>query len=590
MAHRSHESRTNRIGTRLATVSLSQRTWLAIPLLAAIVVYVSYLATHPYPAFGAGLYVEIADTISANGYALPATVPGYTEGGVPAAYPPLMFYLTAVVRDLTGVDAMLFATIFPGLVVIATVVPYFYVAREFLATDRRAAFATLIFAVAPPVLQWHLSAGGLNRAPAFFLVVTGVYAGIQLFRHDDLRWLGPALGLFSLTILTHPTYAVCFGLNYLLLYAAFDRTSRGLVHGAVVALGGVLVTAPWWLTVAGTHGFDVFTGAAGTHSGLGGGTGRLYDEFVQPITDKNVETPFFLAAYAGSLYALVKRRFFLPVWLFVSAYVLGKLRFQFLAASLLIAILVFELAPRLADRVDDYAMPDWRATLSFVIVGLVALSALVAGSAYAAGAVDAHAGSPSQPAFVDEHDVDAMEWAAANTVEGEDFVVLGDAAEWFPLYTDRTILVGPWGVEWTTPAQYEHHLNMFRDTSTCNRAACITSQLEDSGHNPEYIYVPKGHYTVRGMSHQQSSGMVHSLEQSDRYQKVYENDGVLIVKVTVSDDAAAGTDRVEQSAALAIENLRAPADDSPTRPTADRPRRSRTSLHDSSLPVVSTPQ
>ncbi|WP_435333595.1 ArnT family glycosyltransferase [Haloarchaeobius sp. TZWWS8] len=542
MAHRSPEttSTTNRIGTRVATVSLDERVWLALPLLAGLFVYASYLVTHPYPAFGAGLYIEIADTISAHGYSLPAMVPGYTEGGVPLAYPPLMFYVTAVVRDLTGVDALLYSRILPGLVVIATLVPYFYVAREFLLTARRAAFATLVVAVAPPVLQWHLSAGGINRAPAFLFVVTGVYAGIRLFKYDDLRWLGPALGLFSLTILTHPLYAVCFGMNYLLLYAFFDRTKLGLLHGAIVAVGGVVVTAPWWLTVASTHGFDVFFGAAGTHSGLGGGTGRLYDEFVQPLTDLDAVTPFFVAAFAGAIYALRERRYFLPVWLVLSAYVLGKTRFQFLAGGMLVALLVFDLAPKLAERLDEQVLPGWRATLSLVLVSLVALSAVGLGSAYAAGATDSHHGDPSQPAFVDGHDVQAMDWAAANTEPGANFVVLGDAAEWFPLYTDRTILVGPWGVEWTTPAQYEEQLTRYRSISTCADARCITEYLETGDYHPDYVYVPKGHFTVRGMSYEQSAEMRPSLVQSERYHVVYENEEVIVVSVDESGDGARG--------------------------------------------------
>ncbi|WP_435319191.1 ArnT family glycosyltransferase [Haloarchaeobius sp. TZWSO28] len=536
----SRDSTTSRIATRLATGQFDERLWLGLALTAGLLVYGSYLLTHQYPAYGAGLYVQIADTISAHGYGLPPTVPGYTAEGVPLAYPPLMFYVVAAVRDLTGVDAFLLSRLLPGLVVLATVVPYFYVAQEFLGTPRRAAFASLVFAVAPPVLQWHLSAGGINRAPAFFFVVTGLFAGLRLFRHGDRRWLVPGLVLFALTILTHPLYAVCFGLNYLVLYAAFDRSPMGLVSGAVVAVGGVLVTAPWWLTVASHHGFDVFFGAAGTHSGLGGGTGRLYDEFVQPIVVADAVTPFFVVTYAAGLYALWKRRFLVPVWLFVSAWVLGKTRFQFLAGGILVAQFVFAVVPALVARFDAGTAPGWRRTASVLTVALLSLSAVGVGVAYAGGMVDSHHGDPSQPAFVDSHDVEAMQWAEANTAPSADFVVLGDAAEWFPQQTGRSILIGPWGVEWTTPARYEHQLNTFRDSSTCDDAACLTRFLESGSQSPEYVYVPKDEYTVRGMHHQQSPSMRDSLVESDRYTIVYENEGVVVVAVQ-EQTAAVGT-------------------------------------------------
>ncbi|WP_267640448.1 hypothetical protein [Haloarchaeobius amylolyticus] len=528
-------SLTTRIATRLATSRFGEKPWLGLALVAGLLVYASYLVTHRYPAFGAGLYVQIADTISAHGYGLPPTVPGYTAEGVPLAYPPLMFYVVGVIRDLTGVDAFLLSRLLPGLVVLATVVPYFYVAREFLGSPRRAAFASLVFAVAPPVLQWHLSAGGINRAPAFLFVVAGVFAGLRLFRDGDRRWLAPGLVLFALTILTHPLYAVSFGLNFLLLYAAFDRSPVGLVHGAIVAVGGVLLTAPWWLTVASHHGFDVFFGAAGTHSGLGGGTGRLYDEFVQPLAVADAVTPFFVATYLAGLYALWKRRFLLPTWLFVSAWVLGKTRFQFLAGGILVAQFVFEVVPALADRLDDGTVPGWRQTASFLTIALLSLSAVAVGVTYAGGVVDTHHGDPSQPAFVDEHDVEAMEWAEANTAASADFVVLGDAAEWFPQQSGRSILLGPWGVEWTTPAQYEHHLSTYRDISTCEDASCITATLEQYDYAPEYVYVPKQGYTVRGMLEHQSPEMRESLVESERYTIAYENEEVVVVAVTGDD-------------------------------------------------------
>jgi hypothetical protein len=82
-------------------------------------------------------------------------------------------------------------------------------------------------------------------------------------------WLAVSAGLFGLTVLAHPVYALFFGTNYVLLFLAYDRSISGLVNGAVVAIGGLVVASPWLVHVAGAHGLDVFTSAAGTHGGIG---------------------------------------------------------------------------------------------------------------------------------------------------------------------------------------------------------------------------------------------------------------------------------------------------------------------------------
>ena len=503
------------------------RFWFGLALIAGLLVSVSYLSTHPYPAYGAGLYLQIAEEIRAGGYALPTVIPYYTQGGVPFAYPPLMFYVAAVLGEL-GVAPLTISRLVPATVTVLYLIPYYAVAGELLETRRRAGLATLFLAVCPPALQWHLSAGGMVRAPAFLFSLCGIYAGVRLFKRGDQLWVIPGLVLFGLTVLTHPVYTVFFGLSWLLLFLTFDRTPRGLVSGAVVALGGILLAAPWWLQVIHVHGPDVFLSAAGTHNGLGGGVGRLLDQFVYPL-DENYVTLFFVGIFLGTSYFLRRRRFFLPAWLLAGAYFIGKSRFQFVAGSMMLAVFLVEaVGPWVARQVGTRDLR--RVTTGVVLLAVVA--ATVVGGLYAGSALNtAHHGSTSQPAFIDTADREAMTWAAEHTDPGDDFVVAGDAAEWFPLFTDRSILIGPWGVEWTEPAEYERQLRLFRSVSTCEQAACLTATFEQAGVTPDYVYVPRDEYTVRGLTHRPQPGLERSLVDSDRYRLVYGNEGVAIFRV-----------------------------------------------------------
>ncbi|QLG60373.1 ArnT family glycosyltransferase [Halorarum salinum] len=503
---------------------------LGIALGVGTVVGISYLLTHPYPAYGAGLYLQIAEQIVDNGYRLPVSVPNYTADGVPFAYPPLMFYVSAVLMDVGGVTPLALSRYLPVVVTTLYLVPYYFLSRELLDSNLEATIATTLLAVTPPTLQWHLSAGGLVRAPAFLFALAGIYVGVKLFRSGSALLLFPATILFGLTVLTHPVYTVFFVVSYLLVYAVLDRSIRGLFLGAVVGFGGIALAAPWWLRVISIHGADVFTSAAGTHSGLLGGPGRILEEFVYTLAGDPSSAMFFVLAYAGMFYVLGTGRVLLPAWLLTAGLVLGKHRFQFVAGSMLAAVLLSSLVENAVRERIPAGSWRWapRVALAVVVVASVSVGALYGAGGLAIGGAD----GPDQPQFIDGDDRRAMLWVGDHTNRSAGFVVLGDVAEWFPMFTDRTILVGPWGVEWTSPKQYATQLSLYENVSTCPTERCVTEALGSRNLTPEYLYVPKGTYTIRGAEYEGTAGLRHSLVSSDRYRLVYENEGASVFRVT----------------------------------------------------------
>ena len=546
MAHDNSSDSDDRIGSPLAALPDGDWLWLGVALATGVVVYAVYLLPHQSPAYAGGMYLEMGESLVKHGYHLPATIPQYGNGGVPFAYPPLGFYMTAVLLDL-GVSPMAISLYLPGLFVVAYLVPYYAIARELLASPRQAGLATVLFAVTPTVLRWHLSAGGFVRALALGFALTGIYASIRLFRTGDRRWLVASTVLFGLTVLSHPVYTVFFGLSCLGAYLVFDRSARGLVAGAVVAGGGLVLAAPWWTQVAAMHGFDIFLTASGTHSGLFGGPARLVDQFVHPVlengaplwVDLNPEVAMYLLAYAGGVYALVRRRYVLVGWTVAAAYVVGKNRFLFVAGSMLTAAFVVEaVAPAVRSWVRQSSFRDaaWglgRGAAAVAVVGLVVLAASGVGALYAGGVLaTAHDHSATQPQFMDDADEAAMEWAANNTNASATFVVTSDAAEWFPVFANRSIVLGPWGYEWKDTEGYYDEVDLYKAVAACRNASCLTDRIAGADRHPDYVYLPKGHYTVRGQEQSMPAAAVDNVTTADRYELVYENEGAAIFRVT----------------------------------------------------------
>jgi hypothetical protein len=491
--------------------------WLGLGVVAGLVAVAVYLATNPYPAYGAGLYVQIAEEIGAHGYGLPAAIPGYTGNGVPFAYPPLQFYVLAVLLDLGG-DPLAIARLVPAVGYLASIVPVYLLGREYTGSRPAGAAAAVAVAVNPQLIQWHLSAGGVVRAYAFLYALTAIYAGYRAFGTRSPRALAVGAVAFGATVLSHPTYALFVVVSYLLLWATRDRTATGFAAGAVVGVGGLAVATPWLAWVLTTHGFEVFVAAGGTHGGVGGGVATVLDGVSLTLL------PILGATY---LY-VVRKDTFLLSWTVVAELLFAQPRFVYTAGAFVAAAVGVDLGRR--TGVLDLPLggtPDRRAVLAAACL----LFATAGGGVYLAHEMTLTT-DPSTPEFVDSDSRDAMTWIATETPPDATFVVVGDAAEWLPALTDRTLLIGPWGVEWRDSETYERQLDAYVSLSQCGSAACVDAVAASTGVTPEYVYLPKGQYTIRGHSTAQFGTLDRSFERSASWRRVYENDGVVVYRAS----------------------------------------------------------
>lgn len=497
-----------------------ERLWLVVAMLAGSAVVIGYFLDHPYPAYATALFPHMAELLIENGYRRPEIVPFYTAEGIPFAYPPLMFYVMAVLIDI-GIDPLLITRLLPGIAFVPLLIPYFYLSREFLPVPQ-AGVATVIFAVAPQITRWHISGGGTVRTPAVLFLVAGLYVGVRLFKTGDRKWILPGALLYGLTMLTHPVQMAYFGISYLVLFAAFDRSIRGLIHGAGVAVGGAIVGAPWWLYVVRTYGYQTILNASNTHGGLGT---TVEEALASVLLFNSVGYPseMLIASFAlaGAIYALTKRRYVLPAWFVLTILTITQVRFAYVPGAMLIGVAVAgavvpwlaEVLPRRIGRIDGE------------VVTTVAFAALVLSTTWF-GALYATGDPPfeqrdSLGAYVDDDDIEAMEWAARETPPDAQFAVLGNPAEWFPYVAERTVLNVWWGVEWTTPERYAQQRALHGDLAACDDATCVSETTEEYDIDPDYVYIPTDRFAEE-----------ESMIESERYELAFENDGVMIFRVT----------------------------------------------------------
>ena len=503
------------------------RGFLLLTLALSAVVQVAYLRSHEFPALLGGLFLEMAATVADSG-TLPTTIHGFTTEGVPFAYPPLVFYVVALLRD-AGAGAFATSLYLPPLLTVAAVVPTYLLGRDMVGDRRAGTAAALLVVLNPQVLEWHISAGGLVRAPAFVFALCGSYAALRIFRDGAREWVLPGLVSVALVAHTHPTYSIFTVATYLVFWAGYDRSPTGFVRGAVVGFGALALALPWLATVVGHHGVGVFSGAAGTHGGLFGVVYRL----------REWGPTGALVPMVAAVGLLGTRHRVLGAWTATVWLLFAQPRFTYAVGAIAMVAAVVELADRgytdslvaLANRVatgtaerPDGGIP--RPDARVVVAALLVLSLVGLGSlGYEFAGTDG-----TTPAFVDDDDVAAMAWAANETGPDATFVVVGDAAEWFPVYTDRSILVSPWGAEWRGPDTYQAHLTAFVDGSDCANRSCAEAAMATVDADPDYVYLPRGAYTVRGDDERANGTLEVSFAESAQYERAFENDGVVVFR------------------------------------------------------------
>jgi len=120
---------------------------------------------------------------------------------------------------------------------------------------------------------FHSSASGMMRAPALVFALAGTCFALRSCSRDDRRWRSAFLaGLFlALTAMTHLAYAAFLSLGIALMLLLVPPPGKWPVRLKVVAMigmTGMLLSAPWWVTILIRHGPTVLAHAWGTHGNL----------------------------------------------------------------------------------------------------------------------------------------------------------------------------------------------------------------------------------------------------------------------------------------------------------------------------------
>ncbi len=156
-----------------------------------------------FPLNDGGLFYTMTSDLQKADYALPA-VTTYNRLDIPYAYPPLPFYLMALIRSITGADLLDIIRWLPVVFSLLTIPAFFLLAQALLGDPLKAALATVMYALLPRSYEWVIMGGGVTRAPAALFLILMTWGVYRLFRSGGWKFYLVTILSAALVILTHP--------------------------------------------------------------------------------------------------------------------------------------------------------------------------------------------------------------------------------------------------------------------------------------------------------------------------------------------------------------------------------------------------
>jgi len=490
------------------------------------------------PVNDGGLFYSMIEDLRSNHYLLPL-VTSYNHADIPFAYPPLAFYLYGLIADITHVQLLDLMRVIPAFISALTIPALYTLAVKVTKSKATSIMAAAAFAFIPRAFEWIIMGGGVTRSLGLLFTLLALQRTYSLFSTGKTTELIPAIILSSLVVYTHPEAAVHTILSSILFYLWLNRTRKGAVNAMLVALGVLVITSPWWVTIIQRHGLSVmFAPLTAVRQDNIDLPTRIFQLFIFQFTDEPLLDLFGMLGLVGMFTMLAQKRYLVPVWLLTVYLIEPRGSMLFMMTPLAIAIgygLEHLILPGLNKAEEPSALAqenDETSREQEIFTGKMAKFFL--GFVFAYGVMSSFyvVTQSLVNLTLNAQDLDAFTWVHNNTPENSIFLVvtqnhplLDSTSEWFPALTGRKSAATVYGYEWVNDDLFGKRVDQARELQACaaQDASCI-----DTWHStniPAFVY-------IRKMTNNKSVDvpLIAHLHLSSQYESIFENETVIIFR------------------------------------------------------------
>lgn len=485
-----------------------------------------------------GMFYSMVQELHDNHYIIPNLVT-YNGLNVPFAYPPLPFYMVAMLSDLFGVPFIEIFRWFPAIVSTLSILAFYLLARTMLKSPATAVLATGAFAFLPRAYTWFVMGGGVSRAMGQIFFLLTVWSAYQLFSNKQVKHVISTCLFGALVALSHPSYCLHTIVICVILWLFLDR--RAFSRALIVALGVGLLTVPWWLVIVLRYGFGPFLSASQT----GGLSALSWLPLVIPtFAEEQFLTPFTIFGLMGLASQLIRRKYLLAIFLIIPFMVdprsgpsIAVIPLAMLAGIGLNDLVLPSIAAILPSAEGENELPlhfDWAELFAThrSIQGILAyflFIALLGAYAY---------NQPLAKTIVPETSREALAWVRKNTPSDSSFIVMtgindpfaDPLQEWFPVFAGRRSVTTVQGREWELGRDFLSYYNSLSNLENCLNSdlACVNKWAEAQNISYDYLFLLKSPPASKTADFENFLPLAYSLRNSPDYELVYEMKEVVI--------------------------------------------------------------
>ncbi len=518
---------TDDVGVLLVTVSVLLGGWFRI--------FPAFLAG--FPVNDGGMFHVMIKDLLANHY-VPPFYTTYNNLNIPFAYPPLAFYISAGISSLFNIPPIEIVRWLPGIVNTLCIVAFYFLAKEFLGNKLTSAAATFVYAMIPHMSEWLSMGGGLTRSfGMLFMMLTILYAH-RLFTNNSRQNLGGTIFFGSLTVLSHPE-SIIYAIGICIyIWLIRSRTLKGFLQGVLVAVGVLLLTAPWYGLIIKRYGIETLVTAAQT------GSHSLWSPLILLNMDGITAEPYLdllgTVCILGIVTLVIRKQYIIPSMLILiylieprSAHIIGIIPLA-MAGGFFIAEIILPAISKTKN--DSENTIEKNSIRNAIIMFAIIAPYILINSAYQGFLISQN--------HINETEKNSMQWVKENTPEKSQFLVLtGDAdamcdlvSEWFPALAQRTSVTTLQGREWLLGSKFDEFTNKRTNIQQCinEDLSCIDQQIKYFTTDLDYIYVSNKPTTskcipVDALS-RKTRDVVTSLKTSSKYVLAYNAEDIFVFK------------------------------------------------------------
>lgn len=227
-----------------------------------------YPLTTSFPLNDGGLFYTMTNDLINNNF-LPPEYTSYNNDQIPFAYPPLGFYLIAILNSLTKIDLLLLFQYLPTLLSILTI-PIFYLLAKLMVGKKEAKWSTLAYSILPNSYLWLIMGGGVTRSLGAIFYMLSICFFIKSFESSQKQIDTFLAFIFlALTTLSHPEWTLYLfvTLSLIIVFKKVLVTKYLAKHITIIIIYFIIIL-PYFMTVIFNHGMHPYINAflSGTYN------------------------------------------------------------------------------------------------------------------------------------------------------------------------------------------------------------------------------------------------------------------------------------------------------------------------------------